>query len=174
MLPDPTTMPLPTVSQPPLVRTDGKTYRIRPLKRGDRDTIFRLLAGQGWQVSPADQDLAVSWVVQHPEMETFVAHDAASFSRIYGVLGLSHRPQLKLGGRVACIDLFLVAEEHRHLGIGTDLLAQAIRRASALGCKRMEISLPDERDERHGFFEQAGFARSHEGLYVRTRLALLK
>ncbi|GAC1596425.1 MAG: hypothetical protein NVS4B10_05410 [Myxococcales bacterium] len=174
MLPDPTTMPLPTVSQPPLVRTDGKTYRIRPLKRGDRDTIFRLLAGQGWQVSPADQDLAVSWVVQHPEMETFVAHDAAAFSRLFGMITMSHRPQLRLGGRVACIDLFLVAEEHRHQGIGTDLLAQAIRRASALGCKRMEISLPDERDERHGFFEQAGFARSHEGLYVRTRLALLK
>lgn len=168
------TMPLPTMTRPPLSRTDGKSYRIRPLKRGDRDTVFRLLLSQGWEVAAADQDLAVSWVVQHPEFDTFVAHDSASFGRIYGMLGMSHRPQLKLGGRVACIDLFTVAEEHRHQGIGTDLLGQAIRRASNLGCKRMEMSLPDERDERHEFFEQAGFDRSSEGLYVRTHLSIVR
>jgi GNAT superfamily N-acetyltransferase len=162
------------MSRPPIVKTNGKPYRIRPLKRGDRDTVFRLLLAQGWEVLPGDQDLAVSWVVQHPEFDTFVAHDAASFGRIYGMLGISHRPQLKLGGRVASIDLFTVAEEYRHQGIGTDLLGQSIRRASNLGCKRMEISLPDERDERHEFFEHAGFTRNTEGLYVRTHLSLVK
>jgi GNAT superfamily N-acetyltransferase len=156
------------------MRTNGKTYRIRPLKRGDRDTVFQLLQAQGWVVSAADQELAVSWVVQHPEVETFVAHDSAAFSRIFAMLGMSHRPQLKLGGRVACIDLFLVAEGYRHQGMGTDLLDQAIRRASNLGCKRMEISLPDARDERHEFFEESGFARSNDGLYVRTRLSIVK
>jgi GNAT superfamily N-acetyltransferase len=167
-------MPLPIASSPPLVRTTGKTYRIRSLKRGDRDAAFELLKTQGWMVSASDQDLAVSWVVQHPEVETFVAHDAAAFSRIFAMLGMSHRPQLKLGGRVACIDLFLVAEGYRHQGMGTDLLDQALRRAANLGCKRMEISLPDARDGRHEFFEQSEFSRGSDGLFVRTRLPILK
>src|SRR4051794_26858799 len=109
-------MPVPT-SPPP----NGKTYRIRPLKRGDRDIAFKLLADDGWVVPPAEQELAISWVVQHPEMESLVAHDATAFSKILGMITMSHRPQLRLGGRVASIDLFLVAPEQRGKGIGQDL-----------------------------------------------------
>lgn len=145
-----------------------KDYRLRPLKRGDREAVFKLLAADGWPVPYDDQELAISWVVQHPEMETVVAHEATSYNRVFGILTLSHRPQLKLGGRVACIDLFVVAEEHRNRGVGTDLLAQALRRAEALGCKRMELYLPETREYRHEFFEQHGFAQSTGGLYVRA------
>jgi len=156
-------MPLPSHPPPPA----GKEYRVRPLKRGDRDAAFRLLESQGWPVAASEQELAISWVVQHPEMESFVAHDAAAFSRLFGMITMSHRPQLRLGGRVACIDLFLVAKEHQGKGIGEDLFAQVRRRAQALGCKRMELYLPAARDERHTFFEATGFARSGDELYVR-------
>ncbi len=154
---------MPLASSPPT----GKDYRIRPLKRGDRDAAFKLLAVSGWSVPASEQELALSWVVQHPEMESFVAHDAAAFSRIFGMITMSHRPQLRLGGRVACIDLFLIANEHEGKGIGEDLFVQARRRAEALGCKRMELYLPAARDERHTFFEKTGFARRGDELYVR-------
>ena len=161
-------MPLPPLSVPPPPKNlDGKDYRIRPLKRGDRDHAFKLLAAEGWPVAAGDQELAISWVVQHPEMESFVAHDVASFSRLFGVITMSHRPQLKMGGRVACIDLFLVAPEHRGKGVGTDLLAAALRRTEALACKQIELPLPIERDSRHDFFEQSGFVRQSSTLYVR-------
>ena len=155
------------VSQPP--RASGKDYRIRPLKRGDRDAAFKLLAADGWPVAAGDQELAISWVVQHPEIECFVAHDAAAFSRLFGMITMSHRPQLQLGGRVASIDLFLVAPEQRHKGIGLDLLTQALQRAQALGCKRVELLLPEPRDERHAFFEGHGFVNNGNDLYVRAR-----
>ena len=155
-------MPL---TQPP--PATGKDYRIRPLKRGDRDAIFKLLADDGWVVAAGDQELVVSWVVQHPEMESFVAHDASSYSRLFGMITMSHRPQLRLGGRVACIDLFVVTAEQRHKGIGHDLLAQAVRRSEALACKRVEMLLPQARDERHGFLEGHGFVKSDSNLYVR-------
>ncbi len=145
----------------------GKDYRIRPLKRGDRDAAFKLLAADGWVVPAGDQELAISWVVQHPEIESFVAHDSATFSRLVGMITMSHRPQLRLGGRVACIDLFVVAPEQRHKGIGHDLLAQALRRSEALGCKRVEIFLPPERGERLTFFEGNGFVRGNNDLYIR-------
>ena len=146
----------------------GKHYRLRPLKRGDRDAVFRLLAADGWVVPAGEQETAISWVVQHPEMESFVAHDIASFSRVYGMITMSHRPQLRLGGRVACIDLFVVLPEQRHKGIGHDLLAQALRRSEALGCKRVEVYLPPEKDERQQFFQGNGFVRSLTDLWVRA------
>jgi GNAT superfamily N-acetyltransferase len=151
--------------QPP--PADGKDYRIRPLKRGDRETVFKLLASDGWVVRANDQELAISWVVQHPEIESFVAHDAAAFSRLYGMISMSHRPQLRLGGRVACIDLFLIAPEHRQRGIGHDLLAQALRRTEALACKRVEVYLPAAREDRHAFFESYGFFKAANDLYIR-------
>jgi GNAT superfamily N-acetyltransferase len=155
-----------TSSQPP--PGASRSYKIRPLKRGDRDAAFKLLADDGWVVQAAEQEMALSWVVQHPEMESFVAHDANFFSRLLGMITMSHRPQLRLGGRVACIDLFLVPAEHRGKGIGHDLLAQALRRAGALGCKRVEIQLPKTPDQRHEFFEKTGFVRSENDLFVRA------
>jgi GNAT superfamily N-acetyltransferase len=160
-------MPTPTQPPPTAPPRDGKDYKIRPLKRGDRDAAFKLLAADGWIVAPTDQELAISWVVQHPEMESFVAHDATAFSRLFAMITMSHRPQLRLGGRVSCIDLFLVPPEQRGRGIGHDLLAQALRRSAALGCKRMEIQLPATRDQRHEFFENTGFVRSDSELYIR-------
>jgi GNAT superfamily N-acetyltransferase len=156
-------VPLP--SQPP--PSGGKDYRIRSLRRGDRDAIFKLLAADGWVVPANDQELAISWVVQHPEIESFVAHDAAAFSRLFGMIAMSHRPQLRLGGRVACIDMFLIAPDQRHKGIGHDLLSQALRRSEALACKRVEVYLPAGKDDRHAFFESSGFSKNASDLYVR-------
>src|SRR5260370_22158703 len=92
----------------------GKDYRIRPLKRGDRDAAFKLLAADGWVVPAGDQELAISWVVQHPEIESFVAHDSATFSRLVRTITMPHQPQLPLGRRVASIHLFPIAPEQPH------------------------------------------------------------
>lgn len=156
-------------SKPPAPAAGTKDYRIRPLKRGDRDAAFKLLAADGWVVPAGDQELTLSWVVQHPELESFVAHDVAAYARLFGIITMSHRPQLRLGGRVASIDLFVVEPEQRHKGIGHDLLSQALARAQALGCKRVEMMLPEPRDERHEFFEGYGFVNNGNDLYVRAR-----
>ena len=149
-----------------------KEWRIRPLKRGDREAAFKLLADEGWVVPAPDQEAVLSWVVQHPELESFVAHDSLSYTRLWAMITMSHRPQLRLGGRVASIDLFLVAPEHRHKGIGHDLLLQALRRAEALACKRVEMMLPEARDERHAFVESYGFANNGNDLYIRKIVPL--
>jgi len=154
-------------SIPPLPPSSGKEWRLRPLNRGDREAAFKLLAGEGWAVSALDQEAVISWVVQHPEMESFVAHDSFAYRRLFGIITLSHRPQLRLGGRVASIDLFVVDPEQRHKGIGHDLLAQAMRRAEALACKRIEILLPEPRSDRHAFFENYGFLKSGNDLWTR-------
>ncbi|HYV65133.1 MAG TPA: GNAT family N-acetyltransferase [Myxococcales bacterium] len=159
-------MALPLVSsRPPAVSL--KDYRVRPLKRGDKDALFKLLAADGWIVPQSEQETVLSWVVQHPEIESFVAHHAISYGSVFAVLSLSHRPQLRLGGRLGCIDLFAVEAGYRGNGVGSDLLAQALRRGEALGCKRFELRLPGPRDYRHEFFEEHGFSQSGDALYVR-------
>src|SRR5439155_663238 len=60
-----------------------KEWRIRPLKRGDREAAFKLLAGEGWVVPSQDQEAVLSWVVQHPELESFVAHDSLAYEARY-------------------------------------------------------------------------------------------
>src|SRR5438094_6692525 len=132
-------MALPLVSQPPPI--PAKDYRIRPLKRGDKDAVFRLLAADGWTVPASEQETVLSWVVQHPEIESFVAHHAVSYGSVFAVLTLSHRPQLRLGGRIACIDLFAVEAGQRGEGGGSDLLAHAMRRAEGLGGNRARLRL---------------------------------
>jgi GNAT superfamily N-acetyltransferase len=164
-------MPLPGPLYPPASASQGATpakdYRIRPLKRGDREALFSLLASDGWVVPAGEQETVLSWVVQHPETESFVAHHAASYGHVLGVLTMSHRPQLRLGGRLASIDVFVVSAAYRGKGVGSDLLAQAMRRAQALGCKRVELRLPGTREERHDFFEAHGFSDCGDALYVR-------
>src|SRR5215470_12948331 len=116
-------MALPLVSsRPPAVSISAKDYRIRPLKRGDKDVLFKLLAADGWIVPASEQETVLSWVVQHPEIESFVAHHAISYGSVFAVLTMSHRPQLRLGGRLASIDLFAVESGYRGNGVGTDLL----------------------------------------------------
>ena len=61
----------------------------------------------------------------------------------------------------------MVAQEQRHKGIGHDLLLQALRRSEALACKRVEMLLPEKRDERHDFFDSYGFVNNGNDLYVR-------
>src|SRR5207245_3421452 len=107
------------------------------------------------------------WVVPDPMQHRFVALDSLSLTRLWAMIIMSSRSQLRLGGRVASIDLCLVAAEHRHKGIGHDLLLRALRRAEALACKRVEMMLPEQRDERHAFFESYGFANNGNDLYIR-------
>lgn len=132
--------------------------KIREPRRGgsDRDWIYKLLADAGVAISPADQSNTLTWVVSHPESEIFVAVD--SFDRGIGFLALSHRPQLRVGGRIATVDEFIVATHMRRRGVGSALLEKALARARMLGCKRVEVNSGDQGAK--AFFEKRGFQPS--------------
>lgn len=130
------------------------TYKIRPARRGDREPIASLLAEAGYPDSCDTTTL--SWVISHPEMEVHLAVDA--LDRAVGMVSLSHRPQLRLKGRIATIDELVVASAWRKRGIGKELLLRAISRARTLGCKRIDV---DSLDGTGGpeFLQKCGFKR---------------
>ncbi len=98
----------------------------------------------------------VNWVISHPEMEIFVAGDAQD--RPVGVVTLSHRPQLRMKGRIATIDELIVTESWRRRGVGKALLARAFERAKVLSVKRLELVTHTGRDQfPRAFYEACGF-----------------
>jgi N-acetylglutamate synthase-like GNAT family acetyltransferase len=116
--------------------TEGAAgVRVRSARRGDAEGIAALLRELGY---PGAADIStVNWVVSHPESEIFVAADG--HDRPVGLLSLSHRPQLRMNGRIATVDEMVVAAAWRRRGVGRALLARAVEKAKTLSCKRLEL-----------------------------------
>jgi N-acetylglutamate synthase-like GNAT family acetyltransferase len=115
--------------------TPPAAFRIRPARRGDAEAIASLLGELGY---PGGCDAAtMNWVISHPEAEIIVAGD--SMDRAIGVLSLSHRPQLRMKGRIASIDELVVTAAWRRRGVGRELIRRALERSKVLSVKRLEI-----------------------------------
>jgi GNAT superfamily N-acetyltransferase len=131
--------------------------KIRRARRGDRESIAMLLKELGYP--EAGDAGSLLWVLNHPEVEVWVAVDKSD--RPVGFISLSHRPQLRLAGRITTIDELVVAEAWRGKGVGSTLLATAIDRAKALSAKRVELKTHRGRASfRRGFYEKNGFVEA--------------
>ena len=109
----------------------------------------------------------VHWVLSHPEIEVHVASDTAD--RPVGLLSFSHRPQLRLSGRVATIDELVVLPSSRRQGVGRALVNRALERARVLSVKRVELQLPSEPGEATLLFcEALGFRDAERGVVTRA------
>lgn len=67
------------------------------------------------------------------------------------------------GGRCAEIESVHVHPDHRGTGIGGALLGDAVGRARALGCYRVQLTSNAAREDAHRFHERLGFVPSHVG-----------
>jgi len=129
---------------------------VRRARPGDAHALRRLLRELGYD--PGDTrtaDETIAQVVRHPEAAVFVAVDGLE---VLGYIALSHRPQMRLGGRLATIDELAVAESHRAQGIGSTLLAAAVAHARSLYCVRVEVLQRRTRESfERSFYQQHGF-----------------
>jgi ribosomal protein S18 acetylase RimI-like enzyme len=130
---------------------------IRPARLDDRGSINQLLDQLGYaQVDSGEARENFAAVVHHPEIAILVAVTANE--KVIGFLCLSHRPQLRLGGRIASIDELVVAEAYRGCGIGSALMASARRIARELGVRRLELQTHRARESyRRAFYAKNGF-----------------
>lgn len=153
-------MPLPSRSIPEA----SPSFRVRLARRGDGEHLGLLLAELG---HPGAGDTStVHWVLSHPEIEVHVAADATD--RPLGLLSLSHRPQLRLSGRIATIDELVVLPSARRQGIGRALVQRALERARVLSVKRVEMQLPSVPSEAtYRFCEVMGFRDAERGVVTR-------
>ena len=130
---------------------------MRRARPGDALGLRRLLRELGYEPrDPRATDETIAQVVRHPEAAVFVAVEGID---VLGYIALSHRPQMRLGGRLASIDELVVSEGHRGTGVGTRLLDAAITHARSLHCVRLEVEQRRSRDS-YGrrFYQERGLA----------------
>jgi GNAT superfamily N-acetyltransferase len=138
-------------------------FRIRLARLGDGEQLGALLGELGHP--GAGDTTTVHWVLHHPEVEVHVAGDARD--RPIGLLSLSHRPQLRLSGRIATIDELVVTLAWRRQGVARALMTRALERARVLSVKRVELQLPSLPDEATVAFCLAlGFQDAERGVVV--------
>jgi GNAT superfamily N-acetyltransferase len=153
----------PTAKTP--TSSSAPAFRIRRARRGDAEALAALLRELGFPEGSDTQ--TVHWVTSHPEIEIFVACDPQD--KPVGMLSLSHRPQLRLRGRIATVDEMVVTEAWRRRGVGRALLLHAIERSRVLSVKRLELaSRQDAGGDTARFYESCGFVADcqvfrHEG-----------
>ncbi len=73
------------------------------------------------------------------------------------------------GGLCAEIESVHVHPDHRGHGIGSVLVRDAVARAQALGCYRVQLTSNRARPEAHRFYEHLGFDPSHVGFKLPLR-----
>jgi GNAT superfamily N-acetyltransferase len=147
----------PTLASPP-------AFRVRLARRGDGEHLGVLLAELGH--TGAGDTPTVHWVLSHPEIEVHVAADSGD--RPMGLLSFSHRPQLRLSGRIATIDELVVLPSSRRQGVGRALVQRALERARVLSVKRVDLQLPSEPSEAtFRFCEAMGFRDAERGVVSR-------
>ncbi len=67
------------------------------------------------------------------------------------------------GGLCAEVESVHVHPNHRGSGVGTALLRDAVGRARALGCYRVQLTSDARREDAHRFYERLGFSPTHVG-----------
>jgi ribosomal protein S18 acetylase RimI-like enzyme len=135
---------------------------LRRARPGDAPGVRALVEQLGYTPDPRGFNETFTQVARHPEASVLVLADGV---KVVGYLALSHRPQIRLGGRVAVIDELAVDAASTGQGLGSALLEHALELARGLGCVRIEVAMSRVRDSyARGFYRKHGFAEVDSAL----------
>ena len=140
---------------------------IRRATDADLPRIVEILAGGSVPgvPSPEGGDMALYRSALHEINEGVGAVLVAQLGdEVVGVCQLIvFRHLHRRGGLCAEIESVHVHPEHRGDGIGSTLVGEAVERARALGCYRVQLTSNRVRNDAHRFYERLGFVPSHVG-----------
>jgi N-acetylglutamate synthase-like GNAT family acetyltransferase len=137
------------------VPSAARGFRLRTARDGDAEAITSLIGELGY-LDTADAP-TIAWVMSHPEMEIFIAADMTD--EVVGLLTLSHRPQLRMRGRIATIDELVVTNTWQREGVGRALVHKALERAKELGVQRLGLTTDNGRGASvRQFYVSCGFS----------------
>ncbi|WP_142829666.1 GNAT family N-acetyltransferase [Planococcus soli] len=151
--------------------TQNIDFRLATL--GDLDSIVEMLNDDllGSQRERYEQPLPDSYlqafhaITNDPNNELIVA---CMGDEIIGVQQITFTPYLTYqGGWRATIEGVRTSSLHRGKGVGTQLIQWAICRAKDRGCHLVQLTTDKKRLDALRFYEQLGFAASHEGLKLK-------
>jgi ribosomal protein S18 acetylase RimI-like enzyme len=139
----------------------------------DLDSIVSMLADDvlGSQRERYEQPLPQSYleafkaIVSDPNNELIVACEG---DEVIGVQQITFTPYLThQGGWRATIEGVRTSTRVRGMGIGTELIKWAIKRAKERGCHLVQLTTDKQRPDALRFYEKLGFSATHEGLKLK-------
>ncbi len=81
-----------------------------------------------------------------------------------GTQQLTFIPGINRLGEIRClIEAVHIVPTHRNLGLGGEMIGNAIEQARARGCGMVQLTSNKKRLDAHRFYERLGFKKSHEG-----------
>jgi len=93
-----------------------------------------------WVVNQATGISVFHKILGDPELGIIIV--AVEGDRVHGVISLSYPVAIRCSGKYARLEEFIVDEDARGRGIGTELLEAAINAASSAGCYDLQVNNP--------------------------------
>jgi ribosomal protein S18 acetylase RimI-like enzyme len=137
---------------------------IRSAVEADAESVFQLIQALGYRnLDREDFKRNFAETLHHQDSLIYLAEDTGG--RVLGLMTLSHRPQLRLGGRIVSIDELVVVEGARGSGVGGALLEKAKSFATALQSPRLELHTKRTRESyRRRFYIKNGFVEANSAV----------
>jgi GNAT superfamily N-acetyltransferase len=131
-----------------------KELKIRTAKTGDAARLAELTSQLGYPSTPVEIRKRLSRIRPAAQHGILVAE-----TKDAGVIGWIHvgKQPLLEAEIVAQINGLVVADAHRSLGVGAQLLSAAEEWARRHGCKGMVVRSNVIRERAHQFYERNGF-----------------
>lgn len=132
--------------------------QIRMMQEGDLGGILPLFE-QLWPGKALDPEALARVFAHGTELGTYVYFCAEEARRVVGFCSLAFHNSLWQEGPVAYIEVLVVDESLRSIGIGKQLTEKAIEIARSRGCKKIELDSAFHRERAHTFYERLGFEK---------------
>ena len=148
----------------------GSAPRLRAARRADLPVIMAMLAddilGRDRE-GGADEVVAAAFaeIERDPNSTIWVIErdgQVIGCAQLTCIAGLSQR-----GMKRGLIEAVRIASEARGGGLGRWFVGGLIGKARAAGCGVVQLTSDKRRTDAHRFYENLGFARSHEGFKLR-------
>jgi len=147
----------------------------RAATREDLPAVVRLLADDMLGASrerasdplPEAYGKAFDAIERDPNNELVVAE---MNGKVAGMLQLTYIPGIsRQGSWRALLEAVRVDSTLRSAGLGRKLIAHAIERARARGCRMVQLTSDKSRVEAIRFYESLGFVASHQGMKLELK-----
>jgi GNAT superfamily N-acetyltransferase len=140
------------------------TITIRQAVSTDVETVYRMIQALGYPALNREVFTRVfNELLNHQETLIYLAE--TNNDRPLGLLTLSHRPQLRLTGKIVSVDELVVLEEARGKGVGRALLQAAKSFAESLQAERLELHTRRSRESyRRAFYVKNGFIEANSAV----------
>lgn len=126
---------------------------IRPATLADTPALTGLMAQLGYDTEPARIEKMIYLADSDSEQITV----AEINDQLVAVMSLIFFDYFPAAARYARITALVVDDQHRHKGIGSELLEYARINAAERDCACIEVTSSVTREDTHAFYVNAGF-----------------